>query len=71
MGGYDVPENINKAFRRALRLNWKSYNKCIIHIGDAPCHGKDFHKPGLPDKYPEGYNTTGKDNFMPWNKIFY
>ena len=34
-------------------LIWKNYSRAVIHICDAPCHGKRFHK-GLDDDFPDG-----------------
>jgi len=42
-GGGDEPEDIAGGFFQALKLSWKSSTKLVIHIADAPCHGKQYH----------------------------
>src|SRR5262249_4633666 len=64
-GGADTPEDVNGGFQKALsKLEWKSFTKNLVHIADAPCHGRDFHKCG-DDNHPNGY----KDD-KPWKDIF-
>jgi hypothetical protein len=53
-GGGDMPEDVLGGIRQALNATWRLQNRCIIHIGDAPPHGRDFHtSPGVNDKYPK------------------
>lgn len=51
-GGADTPEDIAGAFNRVHEFEWRSRTKLIIHIADAPCHGKRYHD--VDDHYPTG-----------------
>ena len=62
-GGGDTPEDVNGGFVKTLGLDWKSGVRMLVHIADAPCHGKEFHN--CDDNHPKGYKGD-KD----WNKIF-
>ena len=43
IGGDDVAEDVNGAFQKLMKLSWESATRVVVHIADAPCHGKDFH----------------------------
>ena len=43
-GGDDVAEDVNGAFQKMLKLSWESSTRVVVHIADAPCHGRDFHE---------------------------
>jgi len=62
-GGGDTPEDINGAFQKMLEMDWQSPVRLVVHIADAPCHGKNFHD--CDDSYPTGYKGD-----MDWNTIF-
>ena len=49
-GGGDACEDINGGFQQALKLDWKSPTKILIHFADAPCHGPQFNNG--EDNYP-------------------
>lgn len=42
-GGADVPEDVLGGIRQALNATWKQQTRCIIHIADAPPHGRTLH----------------------------
>jgi hypothetical protein len=42
-GGNDTPEDMLGGIRRALNSTWKNQSKVIIHIADAPPHGRVNH----------------------------
>jgi len=64
-GGDDIPEDVNGGFQKALALAWdEKAAKVMIHIGDAPCHGSDFHKIER-DNFP-----NGGDDDRPWKDLF-
>jgi hypothetical protein len=42
-GGGDVPEDVLGGVHRALNASWKQQTRCIIHIADAPPHGRLLH----------------------------
>jgi Mg-chelatase subunit ChlD len=53
-GGGDLPENVLGGIRQALLLTWSHQTRCIIHIADAPAHGKILqNEPVVGDRYPE------------------
>ncbi|KAN0018915.1 hypothetical protein ACTFIU_008849 [Dictyostelium citrinum] len=52
-GGGDIPEDIAGTLLQVNNLLWKpDYTKLVVHIGDAPCHGKKYHR--FTDSYPDG-----------------
>ena len=42
-GGDDAPEDVLGGLEAVLNLGWSNPNKVLIHIGDAPQHGEEFH----------------------------
>ena len=63
-GGADCAEDVNGGFQKALfELEWQGQAKMIVHIADAPCHGKDFHS--TSDDYPDGHA-----NDKPWTVLW-
>ena len=64
-GGGDTPEDVNGAFQETLdKMEWQGQAKMIVHIADAPCHGKDYHT-CWSDNHPSGY----KDD-VAWEVLF-
>ncbi|TGJ71111.1 hypothetical protein EYR41_003102 [Orbilia oligospora] len=52
-GGADAPEDVLGGLHKALHANWKCKTKCIVHIADAPPHGRTSHNLGdRADNYP-------------------
>ncbi|KAF3904090.1 hypothetical protein ABW21_db0201986 [Orbilia brochopaga] len=52
-GGNDTPEDILGGIRQALNASWKHQTRCIVHIADAPPHGRILHDLGDgSDHYP-------------------
>jgi hypothetical protein len=52
-GGGDLPEDVLGGVHRALNASWKQQTRCIIHIADAPPHGRSLHDLGdSQDDYP-------------------
>ena len=45
-GGDDVAEDVLGGLDQALKAAWKHQTRCIMHIADAPAHGKDLHDMG-------------------------
>jgi len=43
-GGGDTPEDILGGFNNVLNLTWNAEVKILVHIADAPCHGKGYHQ---------------------------
>ncbi|KAJ2984409.1 hypothetical protein NUW58_g6073 [Xylaria curta] len=52
--GKDIPEDVLGGIRQAINASWKQKTRCIIHIGDAPPHGRNLHDMGDDwDDYPQ------------------
>lgn len=51
-GGGDTAENIRGGVKEALKLKWRSKQKFIVLIADAPTHGKKYNG-GCDDGYPD------------------
>jgi len=63
-GGNDCPEDVNGGFQNVLyKMQWEGQARMIVHIADAPCHGKTFHD--THDYHPNGH----KDDIA-WEVIF-
>ena len=41
-GGGDGCEDISGGFSKVLGLSWHNTTRVLFHIGDAPCHGREF-----------------------------
>lgn len=62
-GGEDEAEDVFSGLERVASLGWKSRTRVLVHIGDAPCHGAQFHDlhgGELHDRYPGG-DAKGRD----------
>ena len=59
-GGDDTAEDVAWAFEKAIEKNWTSNARFAILVGDAPCHGLDYHEKDLMDDYPEGVPNRKK-----------
>ena len=59
-GGDDTAEDVAWAFEKAIKKNWTSNARFAILVGDAPCHGLDYHEKNLMDDYPEGVPNRKK-----------
>ena len=81
-GGGDNPEAVFDGLNESLEIKWRENSrKFIIHIADAPPHGKNFHienkkEPWLesfdwPDGCPCGLNLDEISNKLNRAKISY
>ncbi|KAH8901677.1 hypothetical protein GQ53DRAFT_630594 [Thozetella sp. PMI_491] len=53
-GGADTPEDILGGIRKAINASWRQQTRCIIHIADAPPHGRTLNDLAEEhDDYPE------------------
>ncbi|CAF9906492.1 MAG: hypothetical protein GOMPHAMPRED_004743 [Gomphillus americanus] len=53
-GGGDIPEDVLGGVNRALNMSWEQPTRCLVHIADAPPHGRVFQDPPFDaDRYPE------------------
>ncbi|OCL06691.1 hypothetical protein AOQ84DRAFT_321073 [Glonium stellatum] len=57
-GGNDAPEDVLGGIRQALNATWKHQTRCIIHIADAPPHGRTLHDLG---DGADSYSTPGSE----------
>ncbi|KAK3690511.1 hypothetical protein B0T22DRAFT_481685 [Podospora appendiculata] len=57
-GGGDEPEDVLGALQCALSTSWKNQTRCIIHITDAPAHGRTLHD---LDDYEDDYAEPGSE----------
>lgn len=65
-GGGDTPEAVLQGLMDSVKkINWRttpikegdkelSYQRILIHVGDAPAHGNEFHGPEVDDHWPKG-----------------
>ncbi|KAF0529172.1 kinase-like protein [Gigaspora margarita] len=52
-GGDDIPEDVLGGLNAAItRMTWSNTTRILIHIGDAPPHGRNYTRDY--DKYPKG-----------------
>ena len=61
-GGGDRAEDVLGGLEAVTKLKWSCKNKVLIHVADAPQHGRRFHDLGKKadryyDKEPRGLNT--------------
>lgn len=53
-GGGDIPEDVLGGLQQALNASWKQKTRCIVHIADAPPHGRTLQNEAISgDSYPE------------------
>lgn len=53
-GGGDEPEDVLGGLKQALKASWKLPTRCIIHITDAPPHGRTLNDlDGDGDRFPQ------------------
>lgn len=54
-GGADCAEDVATGLREVWDLDWTDVDvKTIVHIADAPAHGRRFHSIGISDRFPDG-----------------
>ncbi|KAF0450818.1 kinase-like protein [Gigaspora margarita] len=54
IGGGDEPEDVLGGLNAAItRMTWSNATRVLIHIGDAPPHGRRFNN-AVDDRYPNG-----------------
>ena len=56
--GVDFPEDVLGGINQALRASWHQQTRCMIHIGDAPPHGRGLHD---LDPISDHYYTPGSE----------
>ena len=67
-GGGDCAEDVATGLREVWDLDWNDADvKTIIHIADAPAHGRRFHSVGITDRFPDGDpNRLDPLEFLRW-----
>ncbi|KAL4439708.1 hypothetical protein ABPG75_002709 [Micractinium tetrahymenae] len=63
-GGGGDAEDVTGALKKVLQLNWRSSTRLVIHFGDAPCHGDEYHD-GHPVNGPDAYPDGNPDGLVP------
>eukprot|EP01031_Cornospumella_fuschlensis_P040569 gene40569-49458_t len=53
-GGGDDAEDVIGGLHLASSLTWTSTHRILYLIGDAPCHGSEFHDDKCTDFHPQG-----------------
>lgn len=54
-GGDDFAEDVAGGLLQIRNLSWRPNDvNMIIHIADAPAHGRQFHSARLSDRFPRG-----------------
>ncbi|KAF0484017.1 kinase-like protein [Gigaspora margarita] len=54
-GGDDLPEDVLGGLNAAItKMSWSNATRILIHIGDAPPHGRRFNETGYHDNNPDG-----------------
>ncbi|KAL0472654.1 hypothetical protein QR685DRAFT_242479 [Neurospora intermedia] len=49
----DRPEDVLGGIQQAVNASWKNSTRCMIHIGDAPSHGRNLHDMSdTADRFP-------------------
>lgn len=60
-GGEDCAEDVAGGMRAILDLDWDHTAIWhLVHLADAPPHGRTFHEPWISDHYPNG-DPYGRD----------
>uniref|UniRef100_A0A0B7KCM4 Alpha-type protein kinase domain-containing protein n=1 Tax=Bionectria ochroleuca TaxID=29856 RepID=A0A0B7KCM4_BIOOC len=63
-GGGDPPEDVLGGIQQAINASWRAYTRCMIHIADAPPHGRIFHDSD-DDTYPEPGSEPHRLTYKP------
>jgi len=53
-GGGDTAEDVFTGIEKAGGMEWKDGTNIVLHIADAPCHGKQYYSSSLSDDHPDG-----------------
>jgi Alpha-kinase family/von Willebrand factor type A domain len=54
IGNSDTAEDMAGGIQQANGLTWTNPTRVVFVIGDAPCHGVEFHPLAIDDRYPGG-----------------
>lgn len=53
-GGIDAAEDVANGLLHVAELAWTADVRILVHIGDAPPHGMQYHRPTVSDRFPRG-----------------
>lgn len=54
-GGWDAAEDVAGGMEAILALQWDANAVWhLVHLTDAPPHGREYHEPWVSDSYPNG-----------------
>ena len=56
---------LSMLLQEALKLSWKSSTKLLIHFGDAPAHGRQYHDGGVTSIFAARYMFGGGYDLYP------
>jgi hypothetical protein len=60
-GGWDAAEDVAGGMEAILNLQWDSDAVWhLVHLTDAPPHGREYHEPWVSDQFPNG-DPQGRD----------
>ncbi|CAG8623416.1 8931_t:CDS:1, partial [Paraglomus brasilianum] len=74
LSGNDIPEDVLGGLNAAIeRMSWRNGTRILLHIGDAPPHGRRFtdKKDEYPDGDPHGLTAESVLNKMQEKNIIY
>jgi hypothetical protein len=54
LGGGDPCEDVFGGLEAVSKLKWENSSRVLLHICDAPCHGKKYHDDSVKDYFPNG-----------------
>jgi len=52
-GGDDSAEDVLAGLNACTQLSWRGSTRLVIHVCDAPPHGRDWHDETIDDNYPD------------------
>lgn len=59
--GRDLAEDVFSGLQAAGQLTWRSGTRVLVHVGDYPCHGQEFHDLGAGADDYLGGDKLGRD----------
>jgi hypothetical protein len=65
--GKDFPENVLGGIYRAVNSSWRQQTRCLIHIGDAPPHGRALHD--FPESADDYYRTGSEPHGLTYEPL--
>ncbi|KHE86082.1 hypothetical protein GE21DRAFT_1283426 [Neurospora crassa] len=66
-GGHDPPEDVLGGLQQALGATWKQHTRVVLHIADAPPHGRTLHD--AADEYDDYPNPGSEPHGLTYQPI--